>query len=254
MKKSKFIFAIAFMVSILISLTYSSVNAATGYQGYAVYKDGTFLGYTWHAGIMQDTYSDVSYTPVIQHSGQGYAGPATWADFLGSGNFMGVFRPKVAPTSTDRSLFVGMARKLASEQISYNVAYEIWYDRSTTGAYVTASDISSMRCDGVVEYIYEYYGFRVFGDDANWNISVNSLSGREAHSMNVVTPDKQAGCLIKVTADATCPYDFKHDCLEFQKFYNNLTQTASPIAQDGIYGPATEAAYITIGALISGRY
>ena len=49
---------------------------------------------------------------------------------MGSGNFMGLFRPKVLPNSAQRSLFVSMARKLASEQISYNIAYQLWYDKA----------------------------------------------------------------------------------------------------------------------------
>ncbi|WMJ80987.1 N-acetylmuramoyl-L-alanine amidase [Clostridium sp. MB40-C1] len=35
-------------------------------------------------------------------------------------------------------------------------------------------------------------------------------------------------------------------CLEFQKWYNNITQTKAPISQDGIYGKNTEKALQTI--------
>lgn len=39
-------------------------------------------------------------------------------------------------------------------------------------------------------------------------------------------------------------------CLEFQKFYNNVTKTKAPLTEDGIYGPATEKAVNTIHNII----
>lgn len=39
-------------------------------------------------------------------------------------------------------------------------------------------------------------------------------------------------------------------CLEFQKFYNNVTKTKAPIPEDGVYGPATEKALETITNII----
>jgi N-acetylmuramoyl-L-alanine amidase len=40
-------------------------------------------------------------------------------------------------------------------------------------------------------------------------------------------------------------------CLEFQKWYNNVTQTSKPLTLDG-YGPKTQSAYETLGKLIKG--
>lgn len=39
-------------------------------------------------------------------------------------------------------------------------------------------------------------------------------------------------------------------CLEFQKFFNKVTKTRAPLAEDGIYGPATEKAIQTITNII----
>lgn len=32
-----------------------------------------------------------------------------------------------------------------------------------------------MRCDGVVEYIYEWYSYRVFGNDTQWDVTKNDI-------------------------------------------------------------------------------
>lgn len=39
-------------------------------------------------------------------------------------------------------------------------------------------------------------------------------------------------------------------CLEFQKFYNKVTQTSAPLVEDGIVGPATRAALEKLKGLI----
>jgi N-acetylmuramoyl-L-alanine amidase len=43
-------------------------------------------------------------------------------------------------------------------------------------------------------------------------------------------------------------------CLEFQKFYNQVTKTKAPISEDGSFGPATQKALDTIQKLIKGEY
>ncbi|MCB2288695.1 N-acetylmuramoyl-L-alanine amidase [Clostridium sp. CS001] len=43
-------------------------------------------------------------------------------------------------------------------------------------------------------------------------------------------------------------------CLEFQLWYNKTTQTTTPLTQDGIWGPATDAAYKLLDKLIRGEY
>ncbi len=42
--------------------------------------------------------------------------------------------------------------------------------------------------------------------------------------------------------------------LNFQKWYNNTTQTSSPMAEDGIYGPETAKYYAVLGTLLNGTY
>ena len=47
---------------------------------------------------------------------------------------------------------------------------------STSQSRIEPKDITQMRCDGVVEYCFEYCNYRIFGDDGKWNISKNNQS------------------------------------------------------------------------------
>jgi len=96
-----------------------------------------------------------------------------------------------------------MARNLASEYIPYTLTYQVWYDLDDAGTYVAPSQIIEMRCDGVVEYIYEWYGFRVYGNDNYWDVTKNSFWAREEHSAAWIYPKTQRNYLTWVTNDAS---------------------------------------------------
>ena len=57
-------------VFIFLALIFFSVSsyAATGFEGFAIYRNGAFLGTTWHAGLMDEAHPKKSL-PVI-HVGQ----------------------------------------------------------------------------------------------------------------------------------------------------------------------------------------
>jgi hypothetical protein len=105
---------------------------------------------------------------------------------------MGVYQPKKTPTSIDRDNFRYMARKLKDEQIQYTVAEQVMYNDTTAGSWVDPWEVAAMRCDGVVEYVYEWYGFRVFGNDTYWDVTRTSRMGRDLHAGIGITPKKQA--------------------------------------------------------------
>jgi hypothetical protein len=125
----------------------------------------------------------------------------TWSEFIGGKVYQGTYRPKTAPASANRDSFLSMARRLVDEQINYNVLYQVYYNTSTAGTWVDPGEVTSMRCDGVVEYIYQWYGFRVYGSNTYWDVTKASWSGREHHSGNLVTPKSQAqSYLTKITS------------------------------------------------------
>jgi len=183
------------------SLVVAPAHAATGNQGYAVYRDGVFGNYNWHAAIMSLPHRTSGTLPVIHHPGSGWVEYGTWSEFIGGKAYQGTYRPKTAPTSANRDSFLSMARRLVDEQISYNVLYQVYYNSSTVGTWVDPGEITSMRCDGVVEYIYEWYGFRVYGSTTYWDVTKAGWSGREHHSGSLITPKSQAQTyLTKVTS------------------------------------------------------
>lgn len=185
-------------------LAVSPAYAATGNQGYAVYRDGVTVVTVadWHGAIMSLPHWNTGSLPVIHARGTGqWVQYGTWSEFMNGKTYQGTYRPKVAPTSAQRDSFLSMARRLVDENISYNLGYQVYYNSSTAGTWVDPSEITSMRCDGVVEYIYEWSGFRVYGSNTYWDVTKASVSARESHSGTAVTPKKQAQTyLTKVTS------------------------------------------------------
>ncbi|MGV8908094.1 MAG: hypothetical protein ACOH1Y_03870 [Propionicimonas sp.] len=66
---------------------------------------------------------------------------------------------------------------------------------------VDPSEIKGLRCDGVVEYVYEWYDYRICGNDTYWDVTKSSFLGQDAHSGNAVTPKSQAGFMTRITTD-----------------------------------------------------
>ena len=66
------------------------------------------------------------------------------------------------------------------------------YDNSI----VEPSRITALRCDGVIEYVYEYYGYKVGGSSNNWNISIDNSSNYAAHNLYNITPKIQNESLL----------------------------------------------------------
>lgn len=54
-----------------------------------------------------------------------------------------------------------------------------------------------MRCDGLVGYIYEWYGDRVYGPDDNWDVSLSSAWIQNLHIGDAITPKSQAQQYLK---------------------------------------------------------
>ena len=59
-------------IFIMLITNQTTVLAAVGSEGYAVYRDGVLNGLNWHTGIMYDRTRTYSSLPVIQASGSGY--------------------------------------------------------------------------------------------------------------------------------------------------------------------------------------
>jgi hypothetical protein len=202
----RFVAASAVML-LIASLAAGPAYAATGRQGYAVYRDGVYGNYTWHAAIMSLPYYNSGTLPVIHHPGNKSGTTkmveyGTWSEFLGGKVYQGTYRPKVAPTSANGDAFLSMARRLVDEKIPYDAWYQVDYNVSTAGTRVDPGEIKGMRCDGVVEYIYEWYGFKVYGNTSGqWDVTKAAHVLKDLHSGPNVTPKTQAqSYLTKITS------------------------------------------------------
>ncbi len=183
------ILLLVLLMSIILNINHIEVGAATSWKGYAVYRDGVFNTYDYHAAMMvEDTRVNKS-KPIIH--AVGYFSPVrldTWSEFMGGKNFVGICKPKNCTiNSTLANSFVSKARELNG--ISYTVLDQIDYHSGTSK--VTPSQITDLRCDGVIEYVYEYYGYRVGGSDANWDITKNTSANKTQHSGLRITPKEQ---------------------------------------------------------------
>lgn len=188
------------LIILMNTFSANSVSAtAQGMQGYAVYRDGVFLGVEWHAGIMNQSSQTPWVDSVIHHPGTGYVKKDTWTGFMnGNNTYKGTYKPNTSQTADQRMLFVTKARELATENIEYNVYYQVNYAISTAGDWVDANEITSMRCDGVVEYIYEWYGFKVYANGDYWDVTKAGLNNKETHAGVAITPSKQKNYLTAV--------------------------------------------------------
>ncbi len=197
----------SFMIVIAMIVPFSlNASAAVGSEGYAVYNDNVAykdIKLNWHTAIMYDRTRTYSSLPVVHHPGSGYATFASWADFMGSSTYMGSYRPKAGIGSVGRDDVRSMSARIASDRILYNLGGQMYANNSVldTKYTIAPSDITHMRCDGVVEYCYEYYGYRIYGNDSYWNISRATVYHHNHHLGFIVTPLIQATqCMTKVSS------------------------------------------------------
>lgn len=191
---------VALIISLTLLLTMViNIQAASGYQGYVVYRDGVLGSYQWHAAMMYKPYS-TDYKPIMHHSGSGYAKIDTWNNFIDGNTYKGVYKHPSNPNSSTRDLFVAMEKKLADENIPYTYAYQVVYDWTTAGTWVNTDEIENIRCDGVVEYIHEWYGYRVYGNDTLWDVTKCNIDNMAHHHLIHIGPKGQSGYLTKISS------------------------------------------------------
>jgi len=164
------------------------------YTGFAIFRDGVIgqnVNLNWHAGLMDAPRHNSSTLPVFHMRGPGHQPSRdTWNNFLtnpdvwylggGLNTYMGVYRPRFHMlTPSNQVNFRTKARDLNNRSITYTFATLLTL-RSVPfpqPAFLNPhrklepSNIRSIRCDGVIEYVYEYFGYRVGGSNSIWDIS-----------------------------------------------------------------------------------
>lgn len=97
---------------------------------------------------------------------------ATWGTFLGNGKFVNPAQYKYGMTYDDSQRVLNLAWYFVlSRSIPYTTYYLMEYN-GYSGSYIYKENVSKFRCDGLVEYCYEWYNFPVQTDvTGKWDIS-----------------------------------------------------------------------------------
>lgn len=173
---------------------------ANGAGGYAVYRDGVeIIGSVvtnWHTAIVtagigtSGTYAEASGIGLT-------TGLVSYSSFLNGNTFKGYYKPSsVSNYSGKRDSVVSTAKTLANLHIPYVAVECITYDSIPAGqTHYKPADIKAIRCDGFVEYCFEYNGIRVYGPISGdaWDISLNDAYAQDVHNgVAAITPKSQA--------------------------------------------------------------
>lgn len=165
-------------------------------EGYAIYRDGVGAWEfdAWHAGIITEANSTKeSITSIVHHSGEGVVGSVNYNTFENGNNFKGVYR-KTTSTTT-RGSIVRTADQLTTEAIAYTFTSLLTYrDGMLSNSLIHPEDITGIRCDGVVEYCYEYNNVIIRAG------SIATPSGADTHNAasQIYIPRHQASMMTVV--------------------------------------------------------
>lgn len=170
-------------------------NPVVGYQAYAVYCEGGWYNPDWHAGVMNRSTADHTDSVIHIRKITGPIETSSWSEFTGGTAYKGLYKAKKSFTKENATKILTTARMLTLQRISYillrQVDFAVIY-HTDTARKGTVDEIKAVRCDGVIEYSYEYNNVRVAGNDTTWDVSRLSWLNNDAHMGVNVTPEKQA--------------------------------------------------------------
>lgn len=138
--------------------------STSNWDGYAIFRDGVNIPATgieidWHAGIVYTSTgkSSSAITKVAHHSGKGYATiNATFSQFLDGNNTFKGARKTSNLTTAVRNKILQTCRDLDAEAVGYTFGVLITCSEVGFDQQIYPENITKTRCDGFVEYCYEY--------------------------------------------------------------------------------------------------
>ena len=183
MMKKKLRASLGTLIAILLTVSLA-LNAFAAAIGHAVYRDldsnNDFLRDQGHAGIV---YQCSGSTPaiIIHHPGgflleSSHIEKVTFNEFKypDSNTALNYYGSYYRPGATVYTQIVTLADTLCE---NYNITYvfnrqlSLKWSVNTIVDRIEPVDILSIRCDGLVEYCYEYHGIQLLGSSTHWNIS-----------------------------------------------------------------------------------
>lgn len=181
-----------------LSSNSAAVITATGNQGYAVYRNGAGMNVDEHAGLAIASYT--TNPCVIEMASTQQMRKSTWAQFMGGlslDDYYGVYKPSGGVSSAGRDLTIAAANALYNADPNYVLFAQLGYPASLFGnPRLYAYQVVATRCDGVVEFSYEYNDYKVYGTNSYWNISIPSANSISMHTFPLPSTQRAAMTLV----------------------------------------------------------
>ncbi|MCX7571008.1 hypothetical protein OS242_13745 [Tumebacillus sp. DT12] len=153
------------VVAVTSATVLSATTASAAVDADGRYRDGAEVNYLNHAGLRKagaGIYEIKGYNETIQLS--------TWDSFIAGNNYIGSFWNPNGTESKASSILNTAAAMDADPGITYTL-YDMLNYESTAGTYITVDEITDIRCDGVVEYAYEWNNVWVWGRSSDGTTS-----------------------------------------------------------------------------------
>lgn len=171
-----------------------------GYKGYAVYRGITKdivivdnVRINWHAGFMNKPFANQTDSVIhVLDDNSTAVRTDSWSRFIAGEAYHGIYKPKTEISEDDRIKVINLARELADLEIDYVLTTQMEANIPENISKIEPDNITALRCDGLIEYCYEYYGYKIYGNNNNWDISKANPDNLSHHSVLGIRPKNQA--------------------------------------------------------------
>jgi len=189
------------VLSALNRINIQSAAALSGSEGRAVYRDGVIQTWVpgldqWHAGIVYTDTGAIADRTVIHAPGPNQVSQiGSWSQFINGKSYIG----RGTFSGANLSAVLGKAYELRNiPYIGFSITQQMEVKNNSypLNYQFAKSDIALLRCDGIVEFAYEYYGYALCVSGVYWNITKWEVNGGNVaahHILNGADPRTQYG-------------------------------------------------------------
>lgn len=155
--KKKFSKTITLLMLSTIFGSFLVANTALANDADARYRDGSMVNYYEHAGVRKAGVGIYEIKGPFKH-----VDLSTWESFIGTYAYVGSFSNPTMTSVDKMNVLSTLSAMDADPDITYTAMDMIDWT-SSPGSYINVSEITDLRCDGVVEYSYEWNNIWVWG-------------------------------------------------------------------------------------------
>jgi len=159
----KFLKILILTSAVLIALSSPAMAAWTRNKEInadAIYRTGAY-GYN-HAGVFYINSTGSTFGS-YEARGDGPVVFSSMNDFIGTETYYGPHYRSTVDTSTERDSIIQTCKDLANNSTLGYTWTDCLNPESNVGSYISPDEVAEIRCDGVVEYAYEWNNFWVWG-------------------------------------------------------------------------------------------